>query len=61
MVMDTDIATNTVIATPTSTTMVMAMDMVEMKNNEIYNLIIFDIKKPPQYGGFFMNVIFLGK
>jgi len=32
-----------------------------MKNNEIYNLIIFDIKKPPQYGGFFMNVIFLGK
>ena len=38
--MDTVTATNTVIAIPTSITMVMAMDMVEMKNNEIYNLII---------------------
>ncbi len=38
--MDTVTATNTVTAIPTSITMVMAMDMVEMKNNEIYNLII---------------------
>ena len=40
MVMDTVTAINTVTAIPTSITMVMAMDMVEMKNNEIYNLII---------------------
>ena len=40
MGMDIVIATDIVIAIPTSTTMVMAMDMVEMKNNEIYNLII---------------------
>ena len=38
--MDTVTATNTVIAIPTSITMVMAMDMEEMKNNEVYNLII---------------------
>ena len=42
--MDTVTATNTVIAIPTSITMVMAMDMVEMKNNEIYNLIILTQK-----------------
>ena len=40
MAMDTVTAINTVIAIPTSITMVMAMDMVEMKNNEVYNLII---------------------
>ena len=40
MVMDTVTAINTVTAIPTSITTVMAMDMVEMKNNEIYNLII---------------------
>ena len=40
MAMDTVTATNIVIAIPTSITMVMAMDMEEMKNNEVYNLII---------------------
>ena len=38
--MDIDTATNTVTATPTSITMDMAMGMAEMKNNEIYYLII---------------------
>ena len=46
MVIDT--ATNIAIVIPTSITMVMAMDMVDMKNNEIY----IDIKKPPHCGGF---------
>ena len=59
--MDIDTATNIDIAIPISITTVMAMDMAEMKNNEIYYLIILITKKPPQYGGFFMNVIFLRK
>ena len=36
MAMDIDTAINTVTAIPTSITMVMAMDMEEMKNNEVY-------------------------
>ena len=59
MAMDIDTAINTVTAIPTSITMVTAMDMVEIKNNEIYNLIIVIQKKPPQIGGFFMDGIFL--
>ena len=56
--MDTVTATNTVTAIPTSITTVMAMDMEEMKNNEIYNLIILIQKNHRRCGGFFMNVIF---
>ena len=36
----------------------MAMDMVEMKNNEIYNLIILIQKNHRNAVVFFMNIIF---
>ena len=58
MVMDTVTAINTVTAIPTSITTVMAMDMVEMKNNEIYNLIILIQKNHRNAVVFFMNIIF---
>ena len=59
MVMDTVTAINTVTAIPTSITMVMAMDMEEMKNNEIYNLIILIQKNHRRSVVFFMDGIFL--
>ena len=58
MVMDTVTAINTVTAIPTSITMVMAMDMVEMKNNEIYNLIILIQKNHRNAVVFFMDLFF---
>ena len=59
MVMDTVTATNTVIAIPTSITMVMAMDMAEMKNNEVYYLIIMIQKNHRSAVVFLWMVYFL--
>ena len=58
MAMDTVTATNTVIAIPTSITMVMAMGMEETKIKKCMTHFCPN-KKPPQCGGFFMNVIFI--
>ena len=58
MVMDTVTAINTVIAIPTSITTVMAMGMVEIKNNEIYNFIIL-IQKNHRISVVFLWILLL--
>ena len=58
MAMDTVTATNTVIAIPTSIIMVMAMDMVEMKNNKNLQFNYIVIKKTTALRWFFYGCYF---
>ena len=58
MVMDTVTATNIDIAIPISITTVMAMDMAEIKNNEIYNFIIL-IQKNHRISVVFLWILLL--
>ena len=59
--MDTVIATDIAIAIPTSIIMGMDMGMDKTKIKKFKTYYSVYIKKTPQCGGFFMNVIFLRK